>query len=137
MAVFVVDASVALAWCFKDEANESTDRLLEKVRLGDRCSAPAHWPLETSNGMLMALRRKRIGPDDPALYWDRFSALPIAVEPPLSPNQAKRVLALSEQHQLTVYDAYLDLASRKGFALTTLDAALRRAALLQDVPLLL
>jgi predicted nucleic acid-binding protein len=36
MAVFVVDASVALAWCFKDEATNWTEEVLERLRLGDR-----------------------------------------------------------------------------------------------------
>lgn len=137
MAIFVVDASVVLAWCFEDEATESTDNLLERVRLGDRCSAPAHWPIEVSNGMLMAVRRKRIAPGSPDLLWDRLSVLPIAVEPPLTSIQAKAVLAFSEQYHLTAYDAaYLDLASRKGVALATLDSALRRAAPTQGVPLI-
>ena len=98
MATFVLDAPVALAWCFNDEATEATDNLLQRVRLVDRCSAPAHWPTEVSNGMLVAVRRKRIAPGSPDLLWDRLSVLPIAVEPPLAPNQAKALLALSEQY---------------------------------------
>jgi predicted nucleic acid-binding protein len=84
--------------------------------------------------MLMALRRKRIQPGRPELFWDELAILPIEVEPPLSPGQAKIVLALCEQHGLTVYDAaYLELAKRKGLSLATLDSALlklhRRKAL--------
>ena len=36
MSVFSVDASVALAWCFEDEASNWTDGLLERLRRGDR-----------------------------------------------------------------------------------------------------
>ena len=32
MAVFVVDASAALAWCFEDEANSWTDAKLSDAR---------------------------------------------------------------------------------------------------------
>ncbi len=32
MAIFVVDASVALAWCFEDEASTIADGLLERLR---------------------------------------------------------------------------------------------------------
>jgi hypothetical protein len=44
MAVFVVDASVALAWCFEDEATNWTEEFLERLRQGDRIIVPAHWP---------------------------------------------------------------------------------------------
>jgi hypothetical protein len=40
---------------------------------------------------------------------EKLAILPTEVEPPLSPSQAKTVIALCEQHGLTVYDAvYLD-----------------------------
>ena len=60
MAIFVVDASAALAWCFEDEASSSADGLLERLRQGDQIVVPAHWPAEISNGLLVASRRKRI-----------------------------------------------------------------------------
>jgi predicted nucleic acid-binding protein len=133
----VVDASVALSWCFEDEATAWTDGLLDRLRSEDRIIVPAHWPTEISNGMLMGLRRKRIQPDRPALFWDELAVLPIEVEPPLSPNQAKTVLALCQQYGLTVYDAaYLELAKRKGLPLATLDSALLKAAPSEDVALI-
>ena len=129
MAVFIVDASASLPWCFEDEATPWTDGLLERLRTGDRIQVPAHWPTEISNGMLVALRRKRIQPGRPELFWDELSILPIEVEPPLSPAQAKAVLSLSEKYGITVYDAaYLELAKRKGLPLATLDKDLISAA---------
>lgn len=90
---------------------------------------PAHWPTEILNGLLVAARRKRIRPDQPALYWDELARLPIETEPPLTANQAKTVLTLAEKHTLTVYDAaYLDLAHRRQLPLGTLDSDLRNAA---------
>jgi predicted nucleic acid-binding protein len=87
--------------------------------------------------MLMALRRKRIQPGHPELFWDELAILPIAVGPPLSPSQAKTVLALCEQHGLTVYDAtYLELAKHKGLSLATLDTALLKAARQEGVALI-
>ena len=91
---FVADASVTLAWCFEDEATAWTDGLLDRLRNRDQIVVPAHWPTEISNGMLMALRRKRIQPDRPELFWDELAILPIEVESPLSPGRAKAVLAL-------------------------------------------
>jgi predicted nucleic acid-binding protein len=102
---FVADASVTLSWCFEDEAAAWTDALLDRLRNGDQIAVPAHWPMEISNGMLMALRRKRIQPGRPELFWDELAVLPIEVELPLSPEHAKAVLALCQQHGLTVYDA--------------------------------
>ncbi len=136
MATFVADASVTLPWCFEDEATAWTEDILDRLRDGDHIVVPAHWPVEISNGMLMALRRKRIQPGRFELFWDELSVLPITVEPPLSPQQAKAVFALCQQHGLTVYDgAYLELAKRKGFALATLDTALLKAAPLESVVL--
>ena len=80
---FVVDASVTLTWCFEDEATTWTDGLLDRLRNGDQIVVPAHWPTEISNGMLMALRRKRIQPDRPALFWDVTEKLEarVGIEP--------------------------------------------------------
>jgi len=85
----------------------------------------------------MAVRRKRIQPDRPALFWDELAILPVEVEPPLLPDQAKAVLLLSDKHGLTVYDAaYLELARRKGLPLATQDSALLGAAPLEKVVLI-
>jgi len=137
MAIFVVDASAALAWCFEDEASSWTDGLLERLRQGDRIVVPAHWPTEILNGLLVAFRRKRIKSDQPTLLWDEFARLPIETEPALAASQAKTVLALSEKHGLTVYDAaYLELAHRRQLPLGTLDSDLRKAAQVEGVELL-
>jgi predicted nucleic acid-binding protein len=132
MATFVADASVTLPWCFQDEATAWTDGLLDRLRGGDRIAVPAHWPTEISNGLLMGLRRKRIPPGRPQLFWDQLAILPIDVEPPLTSVQAKAVLTLCEVHGLTVYDAaYLELAMRKGLPLATQDSDLVKAAQLE------
>jgi len=137
MAVFVVDASVALAWCFQDEATNWTDGLLERLRHGDRAVVPAHWPAEISNALSFAARKKRITLDFPAVFWDQLARLPIETEPPLNAAQAKAILSLSEKHSLTSYDAaYLELAQRRRLPLATLDADLRLAAQSEGTTLL-
>lgn len=137
MAIFIVDASAALAWCFDDEAGNWTDELLERLRQGDEIVVPAHWPTEVLNGLLVASRRKRIKPNQPLLFWDELARLPIETEPPLTNTQAKTVLALSEKHGLTVYDAaYLELAQRRRLPLGSLDVDLRKAAQAEAVLLL-
>lgn len=136
MAIFVLDASAALAWCFEDEASSWTDGLLERLRQGDQIIVPAHWPTEVLNGLLVASRRKRIKADQPALFWDELARLPIETEPALNNAEAKAVLALCEKHGLTVYDAaYLELAQRRQLRLGSLDAELRQAAQAEGVAL--
>jgi predicted nucleic acid-binding protein len=111
--------------------------LLDRLRGGDRIIVPAHWPTEISNGMLMAVRRKRILPGRPQLFWEQLRILPIDVEMPLSADQAKAVLASGERYGLTVYDAaYLELATRKGLPLATRDSALIQAAKLEGASVL-
>lgn len=133
---FVADASVTLAWCFPDEATPWTESLLDRVAQGEQVIAPAHWPTEVSNGLLMALRRKRIDRLRADWFLDTLSSLSTAVEPPLSMAQAKSVFELAVQHTLTLYDAtYLDLALRMALPLATLDGALRRAAVAEKVVL--
>ena len=137
MAIFVVDASAALAWCFEDEASSWTDGLLERLRRGDRIVVPAHWPTEILNGLLVASRRKRIKADQPALFRDELARLPIESEPSLTATQARTILGLSEKHGLTVYDAaYLELAQRRQLPIGTLDVDLRKAAEVEGVGVL-
>jgi predicted nucleic acid-binding protein len=136
MATFVIDASATLPWCLKDEETAWTISLLRRLAMGDQIIVPAHWPTEVSNGLLMAFRRKRILVGRAGLFWDELAVLPITVEPALSPNQAKAVLALCDQYSLTVYDAtYLELAKRNAVPLATLDSALMKAAPLEGVSL--
>jgi len=136
MSAFVADTSVVLAWCFEDEATVWTEGLLDRLRRGDSIMVPAHWPVEVSNGMLMALRRKRIQTGRPQLFWDELAKLAIAVEPSLSFRRAKMVGELCERYGLTVYDGvYLDLAKRRGLPLATLDKDLIRSAPLEGVML--
>ncbi len=137
MAIFVVDASAALAWCFEDEADSWTDALLDRLRHGDQITVPAHWPTEILNGLLVAARRKRIRQDQPVRLWDELVRLPVETEPPLAAVQARTVLSLAEKHGLTVYDGvYLEMARRRQLALGTLDTDLRKAAQLEGVLLL-
>jgi predicted nucleic acid-binding protein len=121
----------------KDEETSWTINLLRRLSAGDQIIVPAHWPTEVSNGLLMASRRSRIPQGSAGLFWDQLSILPIAVEPPLTPDQVKAVISLCEQHRLTIYDAaYLELAKRKAVALATLDTALLKAARFEGVSLI-
>ena len=55
----VVDASVALAWCFPDEASDYADAVLIALE-GQEVLVPAVWPLEVTIAVAVAQRRKRV-----------------------------------------------------------------------------
>jgi predicted nucleic acid-binding protein len=134
---FVIDASATLPWCFADETTAWTEGLLERIRHGDTALVPSHWAVEVSNGMLVALRKGRIQPGRPELFWDQLAKLPIDADHPLSSEQAKSVLGICQAHGLTVYDAaYLELAKRKNLPLASLDNELLRAARQEGVAIL-
>jgi hypothetical protein len=51
--VKVIDASVALSWCFEDEASPATDALLDDAR-DHGALVPGLWFLELGNVLLQA-----------------------------------------------------------------------------------
>jgi predicted nucleic acid-binding protein len=75
----VVDSSIALTWCFEDEASPETDRLFERVR-DDGAVVPGLWHLEVANVLLQAELRGRIGRADVARRLMLISDLPIAID---------------------------------------------------------
>jgi predicted nucleic acid-binding protein len=133
---FVLDSSVALTWCFEDEATAACDALLH--RLADAgAHAPSLWPLEVLNALVMAERRGRITSQ---VFLGRVAwlhALPVALDAQTAEQAWLTTRMLAGQHRLTLYDAaYLELAHRLELPLATLDAELRGAANALGVPLL-
>ena len=129
MPGFVADASATLPWCFEAEATQATEALLDRLRAGKSALAPAHWPVEVMNALVMAVRRSRIDLQWVARFTRNLAALPIQIEPPHGPAVWDAIIRLATRYQLTVYDAaYLELADRTGLPLATLDKDLRKAA---------
>ncbi|MBX3412237.1 MAG: type II toxin-antitoxin system VapC family toxin [Pirellulales bacterium] len=127
-AAFVVDASVALTWLFKDEATESTDTLL--VRLEQETAlVPSWWFLEIANVVGLAERKGRITEVESARFISDLLKLGIEVEL-LSPEQPfSQFLPLARKFALTCYDSmYLELAQRRQLPLASLDEQLHKAA---------
>ena len=56
---FVVDTSIAMAWCFKDENDEQADTILNMLQ-NSPAIVPSIWPLEVTNVLLVAERNKRL-----------------------------------------------------------------------------
>ena len=133
---FVIDNSVVMAWCFKDETSQYADHILD--RLEDSAGfVPSIWPLEVRNVLLVAERKKRIGEAGSTRFIALLSELPIIVEQESPERMIKDIFALARKHKLSSYDAsYLDLAMRKGLPIATLDKGLLAAAKRSKVPIL-
>jgi predicted nucleic acid-binding protein len=132
----VLDASVAFAWCFADEATTATGEVLGRLDT-DSAIAPPLLPLEIANVLALAERWKRISPSRVAEFVELIDMLAIEIEEQTSARMLHDVLNLARGEALTVYDAcYLELAMRLGLSLASKDVALRRAAARLGVPLL-
>ncbi|MDB5352550.1 MAG: hypothetical protein JWN86_3797 [Planctomycetota bacterium] len=126
---FVLDGSIALAWCFPDEEAPYPQSVLSALGGKAEAVVPALWPLEVANALLTGERRKRSSQADTVAWTGFLSALPITVDPGSATRAFGDIANLARTHRLTVYDAtYLELAMRLGVALATLDDALEDAA---------
>lgn len=126
---FVLDSSVAIAWCFQDESNPYADAVAARFP-AVQAVVPAIWPLEVANVLLVGERRKRCASSDTAYRLTVLAAFPIAVEEINRTNVWNEVLNLARAQGLSVYDAaYLELALRRSLPLATLDKKLKDAAL--------
>ena len=123
----VIDASVALAWCFPDEASDYADGVL--VALEDRTAmVPAIWSVEITNALLVGERRKRIRQPEVRRFLELLKDLRILEDGQPFAETVSNVLPLAREYDLSAYDAaYLDVAVRHGAPLATLDAALQKA----------
>ena len=133
MAGFIIDSSIAAAWCFPDEGTDYTNGVLKALSDSDEAIAPRLWAYEVRNSVLMGVRRKRITSSEAREFLESLRSLPIRLT---DPSSYDGVFALAEANGLTVYDAaYLDLALREKLALASLDDALCRAAAQKGVAL--
>jgi predicted nucleic acid-binding protein len=132
---FVVDTSIVMSWCFKDETNESADAILERLS-NATAFVPSIWPLEVINVLLVAERKKRLSAADSIRFITLLSQLPIIVEYERPERIMADLLSLAKTNNLSSYDAsYLDLSIRKGIPLATLDKKLIEAAKNLNVPI--
>lgn len=124
----VVDASVALAWCFEDEASPETDAIAERIR-EEGAFVPSLWHLELSNVLLQSEKRGRITTADATTRLELISGLPIVTDHETPSRAWREILTLARAQKLTTYDAaYLELAIRRGLCLASRDADLIAAA---------
>jgi predicted nucleic acid-binding protein len=128
VTAFVLDASIALAWCFADEATPATDALLDRLA-EEEAVAPGLWRIEVANALVMAERRGRLSVAGLTRSVGLLQQLAVAIDPEGSGRAFRELLDLARSERLTVYDAaYIELALRLGLPLASKDDKLRRAA---------
>ena len=128
MTDLVLDASVALSWCFKNEATAAGDRVLERLA-DEAASVPAIWHLEIANVLALSERRGRITPANSSEFIALLETLVIVIDEETPSRALGQVLDLARAERLTAYDAaYLELAMRLGIPLASKDADLCDAA---------
>ena len=123
----VIDASVALAWCFPDEASDYADSVLLSLE-GQPVIVPAIWSVEITNALLAGERRKRVRLPEMRRFVELLKGLSIIEDVQPFAETFSSVLPLAREYNLSAYDAaYLDVAVRHGAPLATLDASLQKA----------
>lgn len=133
---FVVDSSITLSWCFREEMTPEVMRI-QAMLVDDDAIVPAHWPLEVTNVLVLGERRGRITKVEKERLLGYLQSLPLQIDGETTDQAFGDIAALATVHQLTTYDAaYLELAHRLGLPIATLDQKLRGAASSLGVPLL-
>ena len=128
MTGLVLDASVALSWCFKNEATPAGDGVLERLATA-AASVPIIWHLEIANVLALSERRGRITPANSSEFIALLETLDVLVDEETPSRALGRVLDLARAERLTAYDAaYLELAMRLGIPLASKDTDLCDAA---------
>ena len=136
MAVFVLDASVAISWCFPGDPTENTpynQAVLKRLAVDDAV-VPEIWAFEIANSIFVSYsKRKRITEQQVREYLALLKALPIRIEAQTLWANVD-LESLARRRNLAAYDtAYLRLAQRTNLALATSDGPLRDAAIAEGV----
>ena len=124
----MLDASIALAWCFDNEASPIAARLLDRLE-NESAIVPAIWPIELANVLANAERRARLAASDIAEFLALIASLDIRVDGETAARGLQEILTLARGEALSGYDAaYLELAMRLGLPLAKRDLRLAAAA---------
>ncbi|MGE3311303.1 MAG: type II toxin-antitoxin system VapC family toxin [Limisphaerales bacterium] len=126
---FVVDASVAVAWVHPAQATAKTHVLLRSIESGAMAEAPALWPLEVANALLVLVRRGKLKDSERTIALNFLNGLSVKLDYEMATHAFTVVSKLAADHSLSVYDAtYLELCLRKKLPLGCKDGPLREAA---------
>jgi predicted nucleic acid-binding protein len=133
---WVLDASVAISWCFDDERTPHSEGLLDHLRAAPAV-VPQIWRLEVANALISAVRHGRITREERSGFIEMLVSHPVQTDRHTDELALGAIVALAEQYGLTSHDAsYLELSLRMGLPLATLDTQLQAAARKAGVALL-
>lgn len=124
-----VDASVAIGWVHPGQATPATQRLLASVRQGTLIEAPALWPLEVANVLLVLVRHRKLTEAERLSSLNWLERLAVKIDHEMAHLAFTTVSELASRHSLSSYDAaYLELCLRRGLPLGCKDGPLKEAA---------
>ncbi|MGH1358517.1 MAG: type II toxin-antitoxin system VapC family toxin [Burkholderiaceae bacterium] len=129
---FVLDASIALRWCFGDGSaidKANAESVLLAISQGSQVVVPPIWPLEIGNVLLRAERAGHVDRSRIDEFLRLLTEMPISIDERASRRALTDTLGIADMRNLSTYDAsYLELATEEGLPLATLDAKLSKAA---------
>ena len=133
---FVIDSSVALSWCFPDEATAVTAESYE-IASQTELVVPPLWHVEMAHVLGLNLRRGRITTAALDEVLSLLSRLNIQTEPLREGADIAAYAFQMRIHQLTAYDVtYLMLARQQQLPIATFDREIIAAAQRAGVPLI-
>ena len=133
---FVVDSSLAMAWCFPEETTPKTGELLDRMDT-ESAAVPAWWFLEITNVLALAERKGRVSPAQVAGFIGLVGRFGLDIDTQAPGRAFSHILPMCRSHGLTSYDAmYLELALRRQLPLASLDDRRRAAAVSLGVTVL-
>lgn len=123
---FVIDNSLAIAWCIGTQATAYSRRLLVRAER-EAVHVPALWPFEFVNALWSLERRGSLRAHQVDGAIGRADRLGIIVHG--EPVALRALLDRSRPLKLAVYDvAYIELAGRLGLPLASVDTEQLAAA---------
>lgn len=128
VTLFVLDCSITMSWCFKDETNIDAHKILLALK-NKKALVPCVWTLEVLNSLKVAQNKKRITQAKTNHFITLLQSLPIEIDNNYKYLKNNLILDLMNKHNLTAYDAsYLELAIRYSTPLISFDKELCEAA---------
>lgn len=124
---YVLDSAVALKWVLPEADSAKAIRLRDEYSNGiHQLLAPDIFPSEIANGLASAVRQKRIGSGESAVFLNDILRVAPALYPSAPLLLRAMEIAISTKH--AVYDCiYVALAEAEGCELVTADDKLVRS----------
>ncbi|MFA7399623.1 MAG: type II toxin-antitoxin system VapC family toxin [Sideroxydans sp.] len=138
--IFVIDNSVVMRWFFGDgKARDLSyaNSVLDHLKVADAI-VPCVWSLEVANVISRAEAQGIVTEARSEAFLEMLAGIDIKTDSASIEHAMTSTLNLARRYKLSSYDAsYLELASKQGVALATLDTDLRKAAKKIGVKILL